>query len=83
MGHDRLSLPPMDWGLSALRHAGALLDFSMPPCGTKSPSVNRAAPAPDWPRAPQPWAGALSGRGGVVVQTRAVNQQAEQFRHVL
>ena len=74
MGHDRLSPPYGLGGLSALRHAGALLDFSMPPCGTTSPSVTRTAPAPDWPRALPP-----IGRS----RTRAVNQQAEPFRHVL
>ena len=80
----------MDRGLSTLRHAGALLDFSMPPCGTTSPSATCTAPGPDWQ-----WAPAAKGRGSLgpgweggggldtcckstaqTVQTRAVNQQA-------
>lgn len=56
----------MDWGLSAFRHAGALLEFSMSPCGTTPPSVTRAAPA----------MGRGSVRPGETVQTRAVNQHA-------
>lgn len=56
----------MDWGLSAFRHAGALLEFSMSPRGTTSPGVTWTAPA--------------MGRGslspGETAQTRAVNQNA-------
>lgn len=72
-------VPPMDRGLSALRHAGALLDFSMPPCRTTSPSMTWTTPACDWPRAPQLWARPLSDTccksASQTVQRRAVNQQ--------
>ncbi len=66
----------MDWGLAVLRHTGALLDFSMPPCGITSPSVTWTAPAPDWPRDSPPSMGQGSVRPRETVQTRAVNQQA-------
>lgn len=65
----------MDWGLFALRLAGALLDLSMHPCGTTSPSLIWTIPAPDRLRAPQPRARAPSGPGETV-QTCAVNQRA-------
>ena len=65
----------MDRGLSALRHAGALLDFSMPPCGTMSPSVTWTATGSLIGQEPPQAQGRSSLRPGETVQTRAVNQQ--------
>lgn len=51
MGHDRLSRP-FGFGLSAFRHVGALLHFSVPLCGTTSAGVTSTAPVPDSQRPP-------------------------------